>query len=730
MDRTSNLCKLSYGILIMLVMASSCLNAQPKERTFSRPEYPVSMWYSTGDALFEYKWMPMDSEVMINAAFDIIQKRYNVERILWRDANIEWVVRWDKERPFSYYTDATNDWIKTNRENRTTEFAEKAARARGMKFWGIFHLFDYGGRASTGAGWGIGPFHSYDPWLIEHPEYCLWDRAGITFLTGIIEYGYPEVRKEYVRRMEEMFKGPFSRYDGLFIYNYLEHQAVHFTDEYIYSDIACKEYKKQYGVDPRTEPFDLDKYYEIRGEYITQFLRDLRPLFKKYNKKLAMVLNPVNLEWPMRWMRFDILHQGRVKWDWRTWVKEGLVDELHVWGGVPAEKRYTAVQEILKVTKDTPVKVTVVSGEFPESMQYLYSEGVRRLAYASSRNEDGYAEKCPVSDLTSDDPLSVLSVVRQIRQRELDVPVEKITALLTHTNPMVRRQAARVIGELQIQAGVPALEKRAVEETESTVKAMVIDSLGKINSPDSVAAITKGFSNLPTWSVRRASIVALSRMGLEHYAQIVKAFDSDDPLLRAMLMESIYDCENPDKNLVNYPLIWELYNLAKKGVKDPSPKVRWQALYSISAFPNSGAIDVCLEALDDPVDEVQNRAATSIKLILQTAFFTSADKRQRLLDKLLEKYNEFGPNCKRTDADWGWRPIGDAIRDSFGTKGKNALINILNGKNTELAKLTWQVLFLPEDMKWYPISREEMESRYRYYPGRPDHIACPSTVLD
>ena len=74
----------------------------------------------------------------------------------------------------------------------------------------------------------------------------------------------------------------------------------HYTDEFIYSDIACDQYKKMYGVDPRKEPFDLEKYYAIRGEYITQYLRELRPLFKKYGKKLALVLNADNLDLPQR----------------------------------------------------------------------------------------------------------------------------------------------------------------------------------------------------------------------------------------------------------------------------------------------------------------------------------------------------------------------------------------------------------------------------------------------
>ena len=722
--------RIAFCFFLVLVAHLPYLSAA-NGRTFARPEYPVSMWFSTGDALFEYSWMPMDSEAMINAAFDIIQKRYNVDRILWRDAPIEWAVKWNKERPFSYYGDSGNDWIKTNKEYRTTEFAEKAARARDMQFWGIFPLYNYGGRASTGAGWGIGPFNCYDPWLIAHPEYCLWDRYGITFNTGIIEYGYSEVRREYVRRLDEMFQGPFSRYDGLFIYSFMEHAAVHFTDEYIYSGIACEEYKKRYGVDPRTEPFDIEKYYAIRGEYITQYLRDLKPIFKKYNKKLAMALNADNLEWPMRWVagRTNLLQQGRIKMDWRTWVKEGLVDELHVWGGASLEKKYQDVQEILKVTKGTPIKVTITSGELPQSMQNLYDEGVRRLAFGDAGNEDGYAEKCPISDIDSNDSLVVLNILRQIRVRELDISIDKIVVLLKHSNPMIRRQAARVIGERQMYDGVLALEQRAVEEKESTVKAMVIDALGKVNGPNSVDAVTKGFSSLPTWSVRRATVVALNKMGTQHAVDIVKAFKTDDAYLRAVILESIYDMENPDKNYVSYPLVPELFGLAKKGAEDPSPKVRWQALYTLAAFPNYSA-DICLKAIDDPVDEVQNRAATSIRLILRTAFYVSPEMKQKMLDKLLMRYNEFGAGCKRTDADWGWRPIGDAIKDGFGTKGKNALIDILNGKNTELAKLTWQVLFLPEYDNWHIISKDEMENRYRYYPGRRDHIVCPPAILD
>jgi len=720
MNRISNLCKLSFGNLIILVMASSCLNAQPKERIFS-PKYPVSIWYSTGDALFEYEWMPMDSEATINAAFEILQRRYNVDRVLWRDANIEWVAKWDKPRDRSFYGDSVVEWINIARTSRAPKLAALAAKQRGMKFWGIFHMFDYGGKAETDAGAGVGQWQMYDPWLSQHPEYCVWDRAHITFMTGMIEYGYPQVRKEYLRRMEEMFKGPFKKYEGLFVYTYMENTVAHYTDEFIYSDIACDQYKKMYGVDPRKEPFDLEKYYAIRGEYITQYLRELRPLFKKYGKKLALVLSADNLDVPQRWIGGPstepvILQQGGVKIDWRTWVKEGLVDELNVWAGVAPEERIERVQEILKVTKGTPVLVTVqYSQEFPASTQYLYEEGVRRNTEVGVDNEEGYKEKRPASDIDSADPDAVLNVLTQSRKKQLDLPTEKIAALLKHPHPFVRRQAANTIGTLKLQKCVPALEQAVVADPEQSVRAMMIDALGKVNGPNSVQAIAQAYITMPRWPVRMATRRALAAMGPERYPDLAKSPDNQSSVFRAVLMESFHLRETAREML---PTIL-------KGLNDSEEQVRWEAAFSLSVYPCQEAADALLKALDDKSDYVQNRAATSLKAVLPKA---SDELRQQVFDKLMVRYQEFGPGSKRTDKDWGWRPIGDAIRDGFGKKGKNALIAILNGPNTELAKLTWKVLFLRNDEQWHPVERDVMEKQYKYYPGRPDRQPCPPAV--
>lgn len=692
-----------------------------------KASHPATLLYSSGDAIVEYTWMPMDSEATCKASFDILRSRYNCDRIFWREASNEWIMKWDSVREDSpWLGDMIREGIRINRDYGSSEHAGKAARESGMEFWGWFHFFDYTGKAECGAGGskGMGCFWGYDPWLVKHPEYCLWDRARITYMTGIIEYGNPEVRKEYVRRFEEMFKGPWRQYTGIFTHTFIENMEAHYTDQYIYSDYAVADFKRRYGVDVRTQDFDLGKYYAMRGEYITEYLRELRPVFKKHGKKLAFALNSENMEWPQLWLAGTsiwpknaeepyILQQGKIKMDWRTWVKEGLVDELHVWGGTGPDQKLKDVKELLAATEGTGIKVSVYyATEFPETEQSLYDKGVRRVIAATS-SEDGYADrKNPGQDIDSPDYAAVLNVLAQARKNEIEVPVEKISALLLkHQNPIVRRQAANTIGKLKLEKGVPALEEALVNEKEGSVVSMVIDALGKVNGPNSVAAIAKGFGKINTFPVRMALRNALAAMGPERYADVAKSYDTTDSYYRTVLVQS-WTRRNGTA---------EYLEVLKKAINDPVDKVRWWAAFAFSY--NSARqenMEILYKSLDDANGAVQSRAA---KTLIGMVPKMTPEMKQRVFDKLLASYKEFGDGCKRTDADWGWRPIGEALCDGFGAQGKEALLSILNGSSSELAKLTWMVLFQPDE-EWILIRQADMERRYRFHPGGAEHGKC------
>ncbi len=692
-----------------------------------KPAYPVTLFYSSGDAIVEYKWMPMDSEATCKAGFEILRKSYNCDRILWREADNDWFGKYDKIRQDSpWLGDLMTDALRINREYRNSEHACKAAKANGIQFWGIAALYDYSGKAecNSGGSMGTGAFWGIDPWLEKHPEYYMRDRAGITNMTGIIEYG-DEVREEYVRRTEEMFKGPWNKYEGMFMYSFIENMEAHYTDEYIYSDYAVKDFKKRYGVDVRTQKFDLDKYYAMRGEYITQYLRELRPVYKKYQKKLAIALNSENMEWPMLWLCGSgcwpknaaepfILQQGKVKMDWRTWLKEGLVDELHVWGGTGPDTKLKDVKELLAAAAGTGVKVTVYfSTDLPEKEQYLYEKGVRRVIAPASSEDGDTTRKHPAVDIDSEDYDAVLNVLTQARRKELELPLEKITGLLLkHPNPLVRRQAANTIGTLKLKAGVAALEEAAMNDPEGSVKAMVFDALGKVNSSGSVAAMANGFGKVNTFPARMALRNALAAMEPERYADVAGSYDTNDSYYRTVLVQS-WSRRNGTP---------EYLTVLKRAIKDPNDKVRWWAAFAFSYHSITPEnMEILYKALDDSNGAVQSRAAMTLKNMIPKM---SAEMKQRVFDKLMDKYQEFGAGCKRTDYDWGWRPIGETIRDGFGSQGKKALLAILNGTNTDLAQLTWRVFFQPNDSEWHPVNKDDMERRYLFYPGGPDHGKC------
>jgi hypothetical protein len=164
----------------------------------------------------------------------------------------------------------------------------------------------------------------------------------------------------------------------------------------------------------------------------------------------------------------------------------------------------------------------------------------------------------------------------------------------------------------------------------------------------------------------------------------------------------------------------EYYPIIKKAmVEDSNEMARFWAAMALVSYRSPETVDLLHKALDDSSVAVQNRAAITLKGMMKVA---SEDKKKQIFEKLLARYREFGPDCTRSDKDWGWRTIGESIKEGFGSEGVDALIQILNGKDLHLAQSTWKVLFLPNDEKWHPMTREEMENLYRYYPGRPDRV--------
>jgi hypothetical protein len=151
----------------------------------------------------------------------------------------------------------------------------------------------------------------------QNPQYAVADRTLQNHQWGVLCLGYPEVRRHMIDRYLRLLrKGSF---DGLFVCLRSQSKPADYADQYGFNDPVSKEYLKRYGVDIRTEDFDLQPWRDLLGEYLTRFLRELQKTLSAEQLLLSVgvphgaVLGP-----PM----------GNTTLQWPLWIQEELVDQL------------------------------------------------------------------------------------------------------------------------------------------------------------------------------------------------------------------------------------------------------------------------------------------------------------------------------------------------------------------------------------------------------------------
>jgi hypothetical protein len=199
------------------------------------------------------------------------------------------------------------------------------AREAGLQAWLYVSIFD--------EGWPLPPkkirqysYHNamhgqHVSWQTEfsrsHPEYALIDRTGTQRQWGVLCLAYPEVRKHFRQRFLDLLAG--RGFDGLFVCLRSQSRPADFADQYGFNEPVRQEYQSRYGRDICAQDFDLQSWRDLRGSYLTLFLRELRA-----------DLQPLGLHLAVGAARGDVLGPplGNMTLDWRTWVRQGLIDGL------------------------------------------------------------------------------------------------------------------------------------------------------------------------------------------------------------------------------------------------------------------------------------------------------------------------------------------------------------------------------------------------------------------
>jgi len=187
-------------------------------------------------------------------------------------------------------------------------------------------IYDHGAPTSELYG-GSTPFPWQDRFTIEHPRYQTVDRQG-NYHYGVLEMAYAESRQLMVDRIKT-FVDEFDA-EGVYVCSRTHSLPALHGDQFGFSEPVVAEYQKRYGInilqDARfdyqsdeyaSEDEALENWRKLRGEYLTQFFRQLRQALPD---KVIYAGIPRG--------RYAGPPYGNRYLDWESLVKERLVDGL------------------------------------------------------------------------------------------------------------------------------------------------------------------------------------------------------------------------------------------------------------------------------------------------------------------------------------------------------------------------------------------------------------------
>jgi len=706
------------GVMSMVIIAlanSPLANAQPAEEH-------CDVLVSVGDNLRALGWQPVDSPAAIDAMFEVASKTYNARRIYWRGER-SWHrdFKVGKEHPLHY--DYHKRWAHhLFEEVKIDDLAIAAAHRYGMEIYFYTALFDHGPQPDVGI---LAPYLFEDRLRIEHPEWCPVDRWGERRQPGPIDFCHPEARKALVSRYVTDLTN--YGYDGICFYTYTENFGFRYPDETGFNEPIVREFKRRYGVDIRTEQFDKEAWYKLRGEYLTQFFRELHGALAAKGKKLSISLWPENPHFPRPWYATfaakpgGVSGAGQIYMDWERWVREGIIDELIAnWFG----DQKALLRQMLKVCEGKQVELAVASvlagqgnprafhpfGESVEDWKPLVQAGVTpilQIAYTCPFMIDRVTlDPTSLDTLTNRDWRLRTQTLADIAAGKIQADASKVAPLATDTHVLVRRQAMLALGALKAADHVRVLEE-ALTDPEPSVRVAAAQALAQVNGPETARCILEALLKDDHDQMRQACVKALAAMKERSQPVLIEGLESHSVWVREVCVRSLGMNGLPESR---DSLLSALQN-------DEDYRVRYWAIKGLDRYKGPRVILALLHALDDATPTVQLAAGKSLG---QRVSQMSPAESRRALAALEARFREYGDGCQRSDAAFGWRVVGNALM-AFGQPGTDILEAMRTQKEDRwLAWAAYQVVHVPQVKKVVLCEEKDaVETHTKYAPPFP-----------
>jgi HEAT repeat protein len=736
-----------------------CLFTVCQTDSIAADSNPTTAYVSTADNQWVL-WLPMDSKAAIDAAIDTAARDYHVTRLWWRGSQDELFINHLKIRPANRFFDAMWAWTQQCIEQRgTNRAAVEAARRNHMSIYAVWGIYEYMSSGDAGACIQY-PYQGEDELRIQHPEWIPVNKYGTRLQNGPLEFAYPECRKAVVDRLADYLEA--SDYDGICLYTYNENFTLRYPDEFGYSQPIVDEFKKRYGIDIRTQPFDKDAWARLRGEYFTSLLVELKARLANHQKKVVIWLSANDTHLPMTWHSGGdgaTRTAGHIYMDWEEWVKQGAIDELCVyWPGDD-----DSLKNVLAACKGTPVQVSMFRtlGDLPAGViRVIGPGGEMESGYPREANIGWPSERLAVEPIESIKDGSALAKRRAlycVAQGKENAPLEDLIAATKGSDVYVRRAALRALAKSKDPLA-QAAEEAALHDSENCVQCQAAVLLGDFGDPRAIDPIFDAVRNGATFQFDYvAAISALTALGPKNIDAVVKRTEDSNPNVRRVALQALEAIPAS-----SFPSARDV--LMRVAANDSEPWIREMALGALARYRfDPQVVQLMTRALSDADETVQVRAASYLTWLVFTSQVTpfnpkagesavtlpdtglpsdarldepsrfdlsdaGSPKRamqEKALHDLLALFKQYGDGCQRSDADWGWRPIGNSVL-CYGDVGRAELQKIIDAdQDKRLAELSWRVVYLPQRVMAYVRCTEQVDAEAQRH--RPSHmLSAPS----
>jgi hypothetical protein len=463
-------------------------------------------------------------------------------------------------------------------------------------------------------------------------------------------------------------------------------------------------------------------WYALRGEYVTAYLRELKASLPAGGRRLGIFINPQQPHFPQPWNVPELmLTAGRIYLDLETWVKEGLMDRFVVYGYCHPEMQKRAASNGLWMVRNTESHVGVLTSSPSDKGWKTFRDQGAEIVSAL-HDEGQYLERSGLPEgtkeaLDSSDDMGRLAALWRVAREKASAIVRDIAPSVEHRNPLIRRASLLALGKTKDPAAVALLEK-GLEDGEGCVRSMAAQALRDVSGPQSASRLLECVGRHGSHPLNEVAVITLSRMRptpLEDLKTVARGHAN--PVVRQVAMRALAFLPRAD-----------LVPIYAAALDDADRYVRFAAAQGLGAVRRSPeAVETLITATrhQDPV--VSDRAATSLGLIIERKEPEVEPLRERMSVALRDLYAILGDGCARADADWGYRPVGNALL-KLGEAGEKILRGFMyQNRDRRLAEQAWKSLYIRQDNGRYSeVTEAENDEAFRHRPAWLDTAPAPT----